>query len=528
MTKAELLANRKKKIEARTELLHNRQVNLILDRGYLAEERDAVAILAGDKRGILDEGLLLRTNTTELVDDKKVIWKPYPGPQTDFLAATEDEVLFSGGRGRGASDCLLVDPLRYCSKAKFVGLLIRRTMPELRDIISRAKVLYPKIYPGVKWKEMEKIFFFPSGAKIEFGYCESMDDAMRYLGQEYCWLGVDELTQYGDEKIIDSIIPSLRSSDPTIPISIRFTTNPSGPGRRWVAERFIDAGPVNTRITLTYNYGTEDEPELYIRTRRWIHGTMKDNGSLGAKYKAQLAAIPDPVRREQWMNGGWDLDDDSAFPDFKKELHVIEPFPIPNSWRKLRGCDWGYGSLAACLWLAIDYDKNVYVYREFTANGPKNPDKLTADKFAAKVLELERNENVQYGYLDSSVWSTRGEVGETVADTMMKMGCRWIPSDRSNGSRVAGKLLFHNYLAPDPLTKKPRIKIFSTCKTLIKELSSLSLDAKNTEDVDTRKDDHLWDSLRYALASLPNPGVNYQSFFSQSAPPILVNTEIGM
>jgi hypothetical protein len=40
-----------------------------------------------------------------------VLFKPNPGPQTDFLAASEREVLYGGSAGGGKSYAMLADPL---------------------------------------------------------------------------------------------------------------------------------------------------------------------------------------------------------------------------------------------------------------------------------------------------------------------------------------------------------------------------------------------------------------------------------
>ncbi len=159
----------------------------------------------------------IQESTIKNAPKKKIIWQPHDGVQIAFLQATEDEVLFSGGRGSGKSACLIIDPIRFCENKNFRGLLIRRTMPELRELISRARDIYPQVYPGVKWKEQEKMFVFPSGARIEFGYCDTTDDIERYRGQEYTWLGIDELTQFATEDILEKLSSSLRSTDPTIP-----------------------------------------------------------------------------------------------------------------------------------------------------------------------------------------------------------------------------------------------------------------------------------------------------------------------
>ena len=87
----------------------------------------------------------------EHIDQQEVIFKPNSGPQTQFLAASEREVFYGGARGGGKSYAMLVDPLRYCSSANHRALLVRRTMPELRDLIQKSQLLYFKAYPGAIW-----------------------------------------------------------------------------------------------------------------------------------------------------------------------------------------------------------------------------------------------------------------------------------------------------------------------------------------------------------------------------------------
>ena len=73
--------------------------------------------------------------------------------------------------------------------------------------------------------------------------------------------------------------------------------------------------------------------------------------------------------------------------------------------------------------------------------------KVTADIFAQQVLNLEQKEYIRYGVLDSSTWARRGDVGPSIAETMINSGCRWRPSDRSPRSRINGKLEIHKRLS---------------------------------------------------------------------------------
>jgi len=456
--------------------------------------------LDGKETKVITEDIIdsVPNNVQEHIKSQEVIFKPNKGPQTDFLAASEREVFYGGARGGGKSYAMLVDPLRYCHKASHRALLIRRTMPELRDLINHSQRLYSRAFPGAKWREQEKEWRFPSGARIEFGYAENMTDVLRYQGQSYTWIGIDELPQYPTPDIYNFLRSSLRSVDPEIPVYMRATGNPGNVGSQWVREMFVDPSEPNK----TFNISIQTPTGVRKITRRFIPAKLQDNPSLMQTddYYIMLASLPE-VQRRQFLDGDWDAFDDSAFSEFKKEVHVVEPFDIPKGWYKFRAADWGYSSPACCLWFAIDYDNNLWCYRELY------PTKLTADVFARKVLELESGEYIGYGVLDSSTWAKRGDVGPSIAETMIQAGCRWRPSDRSPKSRINGKLEVHKRLAINPDTKEPGLRIFSTCRNLVRTLGLLPVDKNNPEDVDTKAEDHAYDALRYGCMSRPmHPG----------------------
>ena len=433
-------------------------------------------------------------NIREAIKDRDIIFEPNDGPQTQFLAASEREVFYGGARGGGKSYAMLVDPLRYCHKQKHRALLIRRTMPELRDLINHSQQLYSKAYPGAKWREQEKEWKFPSGARIEFGYAENLTDALRYQGQSYTWIGIDELPQYPTEDIYNFLRSSLRSVDPEIPVYMRATGNPGNVGSMWVKNMFVDPAVPNTK----FDIDIKTPNGVKQISRRFIPAKLEDNPYLMQTddYYAMLASLPE-VQRKQFLEGNWEAFEDSSFPEFNKDVHVIKPFDIPRNWMRFRACDWGYSSPACCLWIAIDFDNNLFVYRELYTK------KITADLFARKVLEAEQGEYIRYGVLDSSTWARRGDIGPSIAETMILEGCRWRPSDRSPRSRIAGKLEIHKRLRPEEETGYPSLFILDNCINLIRTLPMLPVDKNNPEDVDTHAEDHAYDALRYGCMSRP-------------------------
>ena len=159
-------------------------------------------------------------------ETRNVIFKPNDGPQTDFLAASEREVLYGGSAGGGKSYAMLADPLRYMGNPSFSGLLLRHTTEELRELIYKSQELYPKIWKGIKWSERKMQWTAPSGAKLWMSYLDREDDVLRYQGLAFSWIGFDELTQWATPFAWNYMRSRLRSTDPQLPVYMRATTNP--------------------------------------------------------------------------------------------------------------------------------------------------------------------------------------------------------------------------------------------------------------------------------------------------------------
>jgi hypothetical protein len=135
------------------------------------------------------------------------------------------------------------------------------------------------------------------------------------------------------------------------------------------------------------------------------------------------------------------------------------------------------------------------------------------------VMRAEENDGpMRYGVLDSSCWHKRGDTGPSLAEQMIGEGCRWRPSDRSAGSRVAGKNELHRRLQLDPFTEQPRLVITSNCVNTIAQLPIIPLDKRNPEDIDTKAEDHLYDAIRYGVMSRPRSSLfDYNPLHSAGA-----------
>jgi len=442
---------------------------------------------------IEDELELLTPNTQEIVDSK-IIFRPNEGPQTDFLAAPETDVLYGGAAGGGKSYAMLVDPLRFAHRAAHRALILRRSMPELRELIDKSRELYPQAFPGCKFREVEKIWTFPSGAKLEFGFLERDADVYRYQGQAYSWIGFDEITHLTTEFSWNYLASRLRTTDPSITPYMRCTANPGGVGATWVKKRYVSPSPPN---------------ESYVGkdglTRRFIPARLEDNPYLSTdgRYEQMLKALPD-VQRRQLLEGNWDITEGAAFTEFDLAVHVVTPFEIPVGWERVKGIDYGYASESSCIWGCVDpTDGTLIIYRELYRKG------LTGEVLAQVItnMELEDPYSVQ-GVLDTAAWNRTGTTGPTVGETLQRAGHKLRRADKN---RIQGKIQIHEYLRVQP-SGRPKIQIFNSCPNLIKELQSIPLDRSNPEDVDTHAPDHAYDALRYLIMSRPKVNDIFSQF----------------
>ena len=172
-----------------------------------------------------------------------VVFRPNEGPQTTFLESPERDVLYGGAAGGGKSYALLADVLRDASNPNHRGLLLRRTLAELTELIDKSKQLYPKAFPGAVFKEAKATWHFPSGARVWFSYVDDDRDVTRYQGQAFNWIGIDEITQYPTPYVWNYLRSRLRTTDKDLGMYMRCTANPGGVGGWWVKKMYIDPNP---------------------------------------------------------------------------------------------------------------------------------------------------------------------------------------------------------------------------------------------------------------------------------------------
>ncbi|WPZ32229.1 terminase family protein [Thalassobaculum sp. OXR-137] len=505
----------------------HRSVALIPEK--VANDNDWSALAVPYERDLaasLEERLSVRKPIAEDFDPfnyNPVLWSPFSGSQMLFLASPVREVLFHGSRGTGKSDTLLMDFAQDVGRgwgAHLKGLIVRRTFPELKDLIDKSSKLFPVLYPGARYNASDHVWRFPGGEQLVFGYLDRPTDYLRYHGHEVTFLGFDELTSWVDSKAYLELQTTVRSPVSGIPLKIRATTNPSGPGHNWVMRRFIDKVEPGEVFA---------DPETGL-TRSHVFSNVIENVFIANSYLPTLRAIEEPNRRRAWLYGDWNVTAGGALDDlWKREAHVLTPFDVPATWRVSRSYDHGESSPGACLWIAesngddatmADGTKRSFpagtlfvIVEYFTAKQGTFDQglRLPAKEVATNIKEYERvnprlfRHRVAPGPADNSIFDAGSGNSDSIAKQMAKIGVHWDRSDKSPGSRRNGLSLVRQRLKESlrgyegGYMDGPGLFVFSTCEAVLATVPSLPRNPKDLDDVDTTANDHAYDALRYRV-----------------------------
>lgn len=445
------------------------------------------------------------------------IWTPQP-KQKIFMSRPEKEALYGGAAGGGKSDCAIAEALRQVHIPHYRGLILRKTYPQLSDLIDRSREIYLAAFPKAKYNDQKHCWSFPSGAKIYFGAMQYTKDRTNYQGKRYDFIDFDELTQFTWDEY-SYLFSRNRPGGPGTRCYIRAQANPGGVGHGWVKERFITAAKPMTTIWEEFQVRTPEGKTIKEkRDRIFVPASVFDNKILmnnSPEYLASLAQMPE-AERNALLYGDWDSFSGQVFTEWRNNpegyesrrgTHVISPFRIPDSWKIYRGFDFGYSKPFSVGWYAIDHDGRMYRIRELygCTGTPNEGVKWDVQKIAQKIAEIEKtDENIKFkhvnGIADPSIFEESR--GESIAEMMEREG---IYFDRGDNTRLAGKMQLHNRLVFDE-NGIPMLYVFDTCKHFIRTIPELVYDQTDVEDIDTDGEDHIYDECRYVAMEHPiNP-----------------------
>jgi len=425
------------------------------------------------------------------------------------------------------SHLMRVLAIAYCSAIPGLQcFLFRRTLPDLLANHMVGTNAFPDMLAPliqakqvtINWSKNEIRFW--NGSIIHLSYCQHDKDIYGYQGAQIGLLLIDEITLFTEEmyrflrgrvRLGGTVVPEeYKGKAPKIVVS----GNPGGIGHNWVKKTFIDFAPPNVVV--------QTEPKEGGFKRVFIPAKLSDNKVLlenDPNYADRLSGLGSEKLVSAMLDGNWDIAEGGLFDDvWRRDIHVLEPFEIPSSWRIDRSFDWGSSKpFSVGFWAESDgseakmADGSIRHFPKGTLfriaeiygwNGEADKGlRLTAKEIATLILEFQEakpwGKRVKAGPADSAIYIR--ENGNCIADDMSEVGVRWVPADKRPGSRVSGWQNMRKMLkaAMQSPVEDKALFIFNNCTQFIRTFPTLPRDPKNSDDVLSSSEDHIGDEARY-------------------------------
>lgn len=423
-----------------------------------------------------------------------------------YIAQTIDAPFFRGGAAElwdaKEHECILSGPYEtgktfvtltklhalLCLFPKSRALMVRKTY---KSVVNSAVVTYEqKILPippsdprcPVKKYGGEKPEFYqyPNGSRLIVG---GMDNPDKFLSAEYDFIYInqaEELALDDWEKLVGRATGRAGNAPYTLVFG---DCNPDAP-THWIKQR--------KRLRLIESRH-EDNPRLFdVATGQWTeHGRRTIeilDGLTGLRYK-------------RGRKGLWVAAEGQVY-EYDPVIHRLPKAKAPKFTRIIRPVDFGFTNPFVCLWLGVDYDERLYVFRQLYMTG------RTVKVHTQQIKKLSENDRLPFVTVtdhDAEDRATMEENGVSTkaADKRIRVGIEKVQERLKVAGDNKPRLYFleDSLVELDPLLKE---KFKPTC--IEDEFASYvwppGKNGKNPDEEPVDADNHAMDALRYGVMYL--------------------------
>lgn len=397
------------------------------------------------------------------------------------------DIGYGGARGGGKSYCALAVVSFDCMRhAGLKYLFLRKHLKSAKEAFGDLRRAVLRNVPHV-YREHAGLVEFPNGSRIVLGHFGNDKDVDKYLGLEYDGAAIEEATTLTAKKI-QLIKTVVRTNKADWRPRAYYTTNPGGIGHGDFKRKFI----------MPYQRNEET-------ATRFIPSTVDDNAMVNADYRKELDALTGWEYRA-WRLGDWDIAAGQYFSNFRSDLHVIDPFDVPEDWPVWGGFDYGFTHYTTFYLFTKGDDGKVFVIGEHAQRKALPAYHIEQIKGLA-TRTVGSWERVQSVFAGPDVFGKRG-AETTIAEQYQQQGINLIPA---NNDRISGWTAILNAMGDSERSVAPRLQIVNNCAGLIQCLPELQHDPNRPEDVlkvDTDDDgnggDDYADGFRYGFMNSVN------------------------
>lgn len=225
-------------------------------------------------------------------------------------------------------------------------------------------------------------------ARIPVICFRNLEDPNKRKGSEFAGGFIDETTELM-RAVFGAVLYMCRR--PGIPHNPVLTmSNPDGPGFRWcrdawrpqlggdcpaglTAEEVLAWALIRAESLPAFDSRFDESGQMRPADYIYIPFKPQDNPTFDAnRWWRGVSHLARYIQLARW-NGQWKAPEGARWPWLEEERTLFSsekkwPQGLPLEWKRLLGVDWGDRAPFAAIWIAVDFEGNLWVYREVYQN----------------------------------------------------------------------------------------------------------------------------------------------------------------